>query len=219
MRPLTEDEAKAKLIGPISKGSFVVVVRGRKVPHGTQGTVRWEGDGEWGPRVGLAVEDEEKLVYTALKNVDAVYPGLLPGQQPAEGWVDFHARVMRERTLPQKGHRVRHKESETEGVVFWAEGTRAGFKYDGSDIAHWAEARELLLLGEHGVPLEYTPVIPACPFTNQLIVIDPQPDLPHPFCNIRSLDPLPNGNYRALDLRGHYIATLPSEAARRLTEP
>lgn len=212
---MTEDEARAALVGPITKGSHVVVTRGRKVPHGTFGTVRWEGDGQWGPRVGISVEGEENLRYTSLKNIEAIYPGLLPGQQPAEGWVAFHERVMRERLLPQKGHRVRHKGSEAEGVVFWAEGSRAGFKYDGSEVAHWAEAEELLLLGERGVPLEYIPVILACPFTNQLVQVDPQTDLPHPFCNIRSLDPLPNGHYRALDAKGHYVATLPSEAAER----
>jgi hypothetical protein len=55
----------------IRKGTAVVVARGRKVPKGTVGVVRWIGSGNWGYRVGIAVEGEDKLVYTALSNVDA----------------------------------------------------------------------------------------------------------------------------------------------------
>ena len=216
---MTEDEAKLKLIGPIKKGSHVVVVRGRKVPHGTHGVVRWEGDGEWGPRVGMSVEGKEELVYTALKNVDAVYPGLLPGQQPHEGWVSFYERVQRERTLPAMGHHVRHKATDQEGVVFWVEGARVGFKETKQqDQAVWADADELLQLGKHGVPLEYNPVVVACPFSRELIAITERDTLPFPFCNIRSLDPAPDGQYRALDARGHYIAMIPAKAAKRLMD-
>jgi hypothetical protein len=220
MTPLTENEAKCALIGPVAKGSNVVVVRGRKVPHGTCGVVRWEGDGEWGPRIGMSVKGEEKLVYIALKNVEAMYPGLLPGQHPREGWASFYERVMRERTLPKQGHHVRHKETGQEGVVFWVEDGRAGFKETAQgDQAVWANADELLRLGEHGVPLEYNPVVPACPFSEALIAITEQREpLPFPFCNIRSLDPAPDGQYRALDARGHYIALLPADAAKRLMD-
>ncbi len=100
---MTEDEAKAKLIPPVQKGTTVVVARGRKVPRGTVGVVMWEGDGEYGPRVGLAVEGEDKLVYTAHKNVDSIYPGLMPGQNPEGGWAELYDRVQREQLLPQKG--------------------------------------------------------------------------------------------------------------------
>jgi len=54
----------------IEKGRAVIVARGRKVPKGTVGVVRWLGEGRWGWRAGLAVEGEEKLVYTALGNLD-----------------------------------------------------------------------------------------------------------------------------------------------------
>jgi len=54
----------------IKPGKAVVVARGRKVPKGTVGVVRWLGEGQWGWRAGLAVEGEEKLVYTALANLD-----------------------------------------------------------------------------------------------------------------------------------------------------
>jgi hypothetical protein len=56
--------------GVILKGMHVVVVKGRKVPLGTAGVVKWTGvDSYDTPRVGLAVEGTEKLVYTATANV------------------------------------------------------------------------------------------------------------------------------------------------------
>lgn len=50
-------------------GAPVKVVKGRKVPVGTVGIVRWRGDNGWGPRVGIAVEGEPGLKYTAEANV------------------------------------------------------------------------------------------------------------------------------------------------------
>lgn len=54
----------------IDKGKAVIVVRGRKVPIGTKGVVRWIGSNRWGTSVGLAVEGEEKLLFTAITNVE-----------------------------------------------------------------------------------------------------------------------------------------------------
>lgn len=54
------------------RGDVVVVARGRKVAKGTRGIAKWIGDGDFGTRVGIAVEGEPKLVYTALGNVDVV---------------------------------------------------------------------------------------------------------------------------------------------------
>jgi hypothetical protein len=212
---MTEDEAKAKLIPPIEKGTLVSVMRGRKVPHGTVGVVRWEGDGEWGPRVGLSVEGEEKLVYTAFKNVDAVYPGLLPGQRPEGGWLELWGKVQREQLLPDKGHRVEHKESGLVGVVFWAERDRLGFKTAatgvGPAVTVWADALETwLLVGPEKIPMDYKPVIPASPCLTQMAQIEVKAgSLPPPFNEIVLLEPIPSGGYRGLNAQEEYVAVLP----------
>jgi len=216
---MTEEEAKTRLLPPVDKGSYVVVIRGRKVPQGTHGTVRWCGDGEWGPRVGIAVAGKEKLVYTSLKNVDAVYPGLEPRQTPEGGWVNLLAQVERERFLPQKGHLVRHKTTAQEGPIFWispnGEG-RIGFRdkgVKGKDSAVWADIREIMFLGEHGVPLDYVDVIKAtAEQPPPRVPVPPNHHLPHPFCDIRSLQTLPDGQFAAFSATGGYIATLPAEA-------
>jgi hypothetical protein len=54
----------------IEKGMAVEVVRGRKVPKGTKGVVRWVGSNMYGTSVGLVVEGNEKLVFTAITNVE-----------------------------------------------------------------------------------------------------------------------------------------------------
>jgi hypothetical protein len=53
----------------VRQGDAVVVFKGRKVAQGTRGVVRWLGQGTWGTRVGLAVEGQAALVYTAASNV------------------------------------------------------------------------------------------------------------------------------------------------------
>jgi hypothetical protein len=57
--------------GALIIGQTVTVVRGRKIAKGTQGIIRWIGEGDFGTRVGLAVEGEPRLVYTDVKNVEA----------------------------------------------------------------------------------------------------------------------------------------------------
>lgn len=61
-----EREAKA-----VRKGRRVRVVRGRKVPIGTEGVCVWVGEGTWGERCG--VKDAAGVVHwTASKNVEAI---------------------------------------------------------------------------------------------------------------------------------------------------
>ena len=57
--------------GEIIKGQTVTVVRGRKVPKGTTGTIIWIGDDAYGKaRVGIKTEDGETH-FTAASNVEA----------------------------------------------------------------------------------------------------------------------------------------------------
>jgi hypothetical protein len=67
--------------GQIEKGDWVQVRRGRKVPQGTIGRVKWIGIGQYGERVGLATADSKELVYTASKNVDKI---ALPPEEIAQ---------------------------------------------------------------------------------------------------------------------------------------
>jgi hypothetical protein len=218
---MTEDEAKAKLIPLVKKGTLVSVTRGRKVPHGTVGVVRWEGDGEWGPRVGLSVVGEEKLVYTAFKNVDAVYPGLLPGQRPEGGWLELWGKVQREQLLPAQGHRVLHRESGLEGDVFWVgneAGDRLGFKTapteHGPAVTIWADAPEVWLLSG-GIKQDYKTKIPAQPCLVQMahVKVVGLKSLPFPFNEITVLEPVPSGGYRGLNARGEFVTTLSESVA------
>lgn len=56
--------------GEILKNSTVEVFKGRKVPVGTVGIVKWIGEDNYGTeKVGLKVEGQDKLVYTAKANV------------------------------------------------------------------------------------------------------------------------------------------------------
>lgn len=63
-------EAEAEAAVP-RKGRLVRVVKGRKVPVGTEGTVIWYGEGRYGVRVGLKDADE-KVHWTAASNVEVV---------------------------------------------------------------------------------------------------------------------------------------------------
>lgn len=65
-------QATAAVSGEPVKGGIVEVFKGRKVPIGTTGVVKWIGDNGWGTSVGIAVEGEDKLVFTAAANVRPV---------------------------------------------------------------------------------------------------------------------------------------------------
>lgn len=70
VRPLAE--AEMLVGGRFPKGIEVEVFKGRKVPVGTVGTVRWIGENEFNrgnQRLGLAVEGQTKLVYVDGGNV------------------------------------------------------------------------------------------------------------------------------------------------------
>lgn len=62
--------ARSLAAGEIVYGQRVEVVKGRKVPVGTVGSVIWVGDGDYGPRVGLVDEAGVKH-WLALANVQA----------------------------------------------------------------------------------------------------------------------------------------------------
>jgi hypothetical protein len=67
-RAIAAAEAKA-----VRKGRRCKVVRGRKVPKGTEGVCIWVGDGHYGERCGIK-DDSGTVHWTASKNVEAIAP-------------------------------------------------------------------------------------------------------------------------------------------------
>lgn len=58
------------------RGSYVRVVKGRKIDHGREGTVYWAGPSAWGDRVGIQFTDGSRE-FTAIGNVEVL-------RQPAD---------------------------------------------------------------------------------------------------------------------------------------
>jgi hypothetical protein len=56
------------------RGCMARVVRGRKVPVGTVGTVFWMGEGQYGTRVGLK-DSTGQVHWTAASNVERLLDG------------------------------------------------------------------------------------------------------------------------------------------------
>lgn len=228
--PTNDTEARELLIGSPDKGEEVVVVSGRKVPHGTRGSIRWLGLGNHGEiRVGLAVPGEPKLVYTAASNVIGIWPGLSPGDDPAEGWLALWHRNQRDRVIPKVGHKVRPKSDTGEGYkVFWVSeaGDRLGYKESPDAEPEWANATdEIVRVLKDGSTQEYVPRVPARPTGDprehgdeQSYRVDPSKvsALPYPFNAIRSV------TYNALQAKasaydedGVFLMEIPSTSLQQ----
>lgn len=120
----------------MEKGSRVKVVKGRKVPIGTVGTVFWIGDNQWGEGKRLGIEgDDGETYWTAASNCE----------ETDEAPVEIEP--------PEKGARVRIEEDGEphEGEVFWTgpaksgNGHRVGIRCDDGET-RWADARKVEIL-------------------------------------------------------------------------
>ncbi len=60
-----------------SRGKLVQVVRGRKVPKGSVGTVFWLGENKWGWSVGIELPSGER-VFTSTGNVEVLEGPAMP---------------------------------------------------------------------------------------------------------------------------------------------
>lgn len=70
----TTHNRRTKAAETVTKGVTVKIVRGRKIPLGTTGTVIWKGQNQWGWRVGIKPDPmKEEVLWTALGNVETVY--------------------------------------------------------------------------------------------------------------------------------------------------
>jgi hypothetical protein len=151
-----EERARDAVIGP-APGVEVVVVRGRKVPHGTRGVVFHEGDGKYGPRVGF-MDAAGKKHWTSTSNVVGVLPGREPGDRPACGWRTLRdmiqtARDAWRKTWPVKGDKVRHLASGIVGNVIWVRDERLGMKRDRAskdEDPTWGDAWEFAVIEAGG---------------------------------------------------------------------
>lgn len=68
---IRKDQADKEEAERISMHKLVRVVRGRKVPNGTEGEIFWMGNNGYGMSVGLRLIDGSK-VFTAMSNVQVV---------------------------------------------------------------------------------------------------------------------------------------------------
>lgn len=57
----------------LARGKDVRVVRGRKVPIGTEGRIFWYGSTQYGMRVGIETATGERM-FTAATNVEVILP-------------------------------------------------------------------------------------------------------------------------------------------------
>ena len=238
-----EANARERLIGNPRKGDTVVVVKGRKVPKGTVGIIKWEGGNDYGPRIGMAVEGEAKLVYTSPSNVEGIFPGLKPGETPEGGWAGLAERITTELVLPTKGHRVRSNDNK-EGKVMWAapDGSRLGFKEKPKSDPIWADTKDVVRLNNDGTTTPYATELVAVPQGEVrpirsdadalLAAASPASDteakaadeylarkdrvshLPSPFCLVREIRPAEGvARWEAFGEDGELLVTLPAETA------
>ena len=200
------EEVARKDLKQVHTGRKVVVVKGRKVPVGTEGIVRWCGGTDWGYRVGLEVVGEEKLVYTSIQNCEGIVPGLAPDETPVGGWAAYRdAVIAAERATidsrPRKGHRVRIIADGTEGTLFWINGERCGVDPRPAKEQRgrcpdpiWLQVDELERLdGSRSVKVAVPAAVPA----------PKKAVLPAPYNQIRFID-----GSDALTLGGKVVSTL-----------
>lgn len=67
------DEANMERATTPEKGKRVRVVKGRKVPIGTEGVVFWIGDGKWGTRAGIQTDEGER-VFVPVEYLEVLEP-------------------------------------------------------------------------------------------------------------------------------------------------
>jgi len=225
--------AKERLIEP-DKGLRCKVVKGRKVPLATEGVIFWVGDRGYGTSVGF--KDSSGVTHwTAIGNIITTGFGLDFGEDPPNGWDELALQVLKAKEdakklshLPEIGHTVALvSDPKNAGMVFWAEGTRLGFKRSKNAEPTWAELDGVvrILLPPKGISVYVLeePVLPNFskkPLEKELISeenaikgLKSITDLPEPLCNIRQITKNEKGIWVALDSEGDLVTLLPRETA------
>ena len=115
------EDARRRLFLP-KLGCPARVVRGRKIPVGTEGLVTWSGASTYGARVGIT-DSSGTLHYTAESNVERTGVELLDG----EDWLDVERRLSP--AIPYKWDKVRIKQGPnagTTGTIMFIRDERVG---------------------------------------------------------------------------------------------
>lgn len=145
-----EASAKNALLSP-AKGLTCKVVKGRKVPKGTEGEIFWVGDKGYGLTVGLK-DSQGTTHFTASSNVVTTGWGLDFGQDPVGmTWLELSQEIRdaeedarKNSRLPFSGDKVREKSNVNNvGCVFWVKEERLGFKKTQKDDPTWADMSDV----------------------------------------------------------------------------
>lgn len=103
------------------RGSTVRVIKGRKVPVGTEGEVVWKGDDRWSGGTRIGIKDASgKVQYTNSDNAERTDVVKADDQT----WTDYWQ--ARNDNLPSKDSMVRVNKTGQVGKVFWMQGSRIG---------------------------------------------------------------------------------------------
>lgn len=226
----TSAEQKARdTLFSVRKGKSVVVMKGRKVPHGLRGIVFWEGEGEYGPRIGIK-DAAGEAHWTAASNVEVLLPGfpedLCQSPQPPTGQTWDEILTLLTPNMPSKGERVRSLDGSSEGEVFWVQGDRLGFRVGpGKDDVVWADGNEVTVVKDELQLLQNMAGGIGEPPALSDVGAEPTPpvenpgtgreSLPYPYCTIRRIE-LQDGRYLAYNEEEGFLMELTEAAAREL---
>ena len=236
MTTSTEQEARDTLFS-VQKGKSVVVVKGRKVPHGVRGVVFWEGESNYGPRIGIK-DAAGEAHWIAASNVEVVLPGfpddLCRSPQPPTGQTWSGILTLVTPKMPSKGEHVRTLDGSSEGKVFWVKGDRLGFRVGpGKDDVVWANGHEVTVVEDKPQILqnmvggvgELPPLSTFGEPSPPMVVVDEsgsmgnpgtgRESLPYPYCTIRSIV-LHEGHYLAYNEEEDFLMELTEAAAKEL---
>jgi hypothetical protein len=89
---VSEARRQEAAMNDIRRGSYLKVVRGRKLKIGAEGWCFWIGENQWGTSVGIELADRSRG-FTALKNVELVQPDFTPAPEPDAAEYDRRARA------------------------------------------------------------------------------------------------------------------------------
>ena len=115
--------AKSKVLShnPPQSGKEFFVTGGRKFPKGLHAKILWVSSGNFGESVKFQ-SPTGNYEWISTKNIEVLFPGLLPNQEPIGGWEnllsaieEFTPKVSRKDILYWKSP----EGSLTEGEVFW----------------------------------------------------------------------------------------------------
>ena len=148
-----QNAARFRILEQWGKGDRLVVVKGRKVPKGTEGICIWTGSSQWGERCGIR-DDEGTVHWTASSNVERADMNALAIMANGD-WIGFEnkqkaAQFERRRAALDHVKLMKNVKVKTvcghTGSIFWmaAAGSRVGVRIGPlrQDVV-WADADQV----------------------------------------------------------------------------